>query len=365
MSDAKRLRVSENKRYLVYEDGAPFFYLGDTAWELFHRLNREEADFYLETRAAQGFTAIQAVVLAEFDGLRTPNAQGDVPLQDSDPTQPVEAYFQHVDTIVDKAASLGLFVAMLPTWGDKWNQKQPNEYAGPEIFTPENAAIYGEWLGRRYRDKPIIWVLGGDRSVEDDMHRAITRSMAEGLARGDGGAHLMTFHPDGRQSSSLNWHQDDWLGFNMLQSGHQGRDVPNDAMIASDYNKTPVKPCLDGEPCYEDHPVMTPRWGATPGEWFDEYDVRKACYRALFAGAHGHTYGCHDMWQMWDENRAVVNCVRTPWHQAIHLPGANQMRYARAAAIAPVSVARARQRFDRQGSRAAGSRQSAPDNRDA
>ena len=38
-----RLRVSDNQRYLVHADGTPFFYLGDTAWELFHRLDREEA----------------------------------------------------------------------------------------------------------------------------------------------------------------------------------------------------------------------------------------------------------------------------------------------------------------------------------
>src|SRR5262249_34998978 len=64
-----RLKVSENHRFLVYENGLPFFYLGDTAWELFHRLNREEAERYLRNRAAKQFTVIQAVVLAELDGL--------------------------------------------------------------------------------------------------------------------------------------------------------------------------------------------------------------------------------------------------------------------------------------------------------
>ena len=64
-----RLKVSDNKRFLVTESGAPFFYLGDTGWELFHRLNREEADRYLENRAKKGFTVIQAVALAELDGL--------------------------------------------------------------------------------------------------------------------------------------------------------------------------------------------------------------------------------------------------------------------------------------------------------
>ena len=37
------LKVSDNRRFLVHEDGSPFFYLGDTAWELFHRLTLDEA----------------------------------------------------------------------------------------------------------------------------------------------------------------------------------------------------------------------------------------------------------------------------------------------------------------------------------
>jgi hypothetical protein len=101
------LKVSENQRFLQYENGDPFFYLGDTAWELFHRLSREEADLFLETRAAQGYNVIQAVVLAELDGLRVPNYEGNLPLIDMDVTRPNEAYFEFVDYVVDKAASLG------------------------------------------------------------------------------------------------------------------------------------------------------------------------------------------------------------------------------------------------------------------
>ena len=77
----RQLRVSDNQRFLVYEDGRPFFYLGDTAWELFHRLDRDEADAYLEDRAAKRFTVIQAVVLAERDGLTVPNPYGHLPLR--------------------------------------------------------------------------------------------------------------------------------------------------------------------------------------------------------------------------------------------------------------------------------------------
>ena len=85
--DAKFLRVSKNGRYLEDKTGKPFLYLGCTAWELFHKLNREEATEYLENRKEKGFTVIQAVVLAELDGLRTPNAYGEIPLIDLDPTQ--------------------------------------------------------------------------------------------------------------------------------------------------------------------------------------------------------------------------------------------------------------------------------------
>ena len=83
-----KLRVAANHRYLEYDDGTPFFYLGDTAWELFHRLDREEAQYYLSNRAAKGFTVIQAVALAELGGTDVPNAYGELPLINRDPTTP-------------------------------------------------------------------------------------------------------------------------------------------------------------------------------------------------------------------------------------------------------------------------------------
>src|SRR5271167_1749371 len=39
-----KLKVSANGRYFVDQDGKPFFYLGDTAWLLFQRLNRAEVE---------------------------------------------------------------------------------------------------------------------------------------------------------------------------------------------------------------------------------------------------------------------------------------------------------------------------------
>ena len=109
-----RLRVSDNGRYLVKQDGSPFFYLADTAWGLFH-FNREDVDLYLKTRAAQRFTAIQAIV-AHYGGLDSPNAYGESVFLNKDPAHPNEAYFQQVDYVVNEAESLGLYVALVPLW---------------------------------------------------------------------------------------------------------------------------------------------------------------------------------------------------------------------------------------------------------
>ena len=66
------LRVSDNDRFLVSDKGEPFFWMGDTGWELFHKLTLPEAEYYLRNRSAKGFTVIQAVILSECDGLTTP-----------------------------------------------------------------------------------------------------------------------------------------------------------------------------------------------------------------------------------------------------------------------------------------------------
>ncbi|HEX2949371.1 MAG TPA: glycoside hydrolase family 140 protein, partial [Armatimonadota bacterium] len=241
---------------------------------------------------------------------------------DQDPKKPNEAYFAHVDGIVNLAASLGLHIGMLPTWGDKWNKCWG---VGPEIFTPDNAYEYGLFLGRRYVGKPIIWILGGDRAVETENHRAVLRAMAAGLREGDGGEHLCTFHPTGGHTSFESWPDEDWLDFHMWQTGHaRNRDCY--ACITHDYNQSPVKPCMDGEPGYEDHPS---NFDLNNG-YLEDYDVRKFAYWDVFAGAHGHTYGCHPIWQFWRPGSAGYSFVRRPWTEALQLPGSGQMQYVRA-----------------------------------
>jgi len=319
----RHLCVSDNGRYLQYRNGEPFLYLADTAWELLHRLDLSESKYYLRRRAVQGFTTIQTVIIGEQDGLHTPNANGDCPLCDDDPTQPTEAYFQHVDAVVDVAAEMGLTMALLPTWGAHWKSKN----GGTAIFTPESALSYGRFLGQRYVDSPVIWVLGGDRVVEGDKQRAVLDAMAEGLRQGDQGNHLITFHPCGPGHSSSQLHDAKWLDFNMIQSSHAARDHDNGLMIERDYGLLPVKPTLDGEPRYETIPIGFYNSDTAATRRFDDYDCRQAAYWAMLAGACGHTYGNNNVWQMWTPAREPAISANIPWYEAINHVGAVQMGY--------------------------------------
>ncbi len=315
------LKVSSNKRYLTKDDGTPWFYLADTIWELFHRTTREEADLILSDRAAKGFTAIQAVVLAEMDGLRIPNSYGHLPLHECDPEKPNEEYMRHVDWVVARANELGMYVAMLPTWGDKWNQCWGK---GPEIFNSDNAYSWGRYLGTRYRDADVIWVLGGDRQIHKPEHADVIDRMAEGLKAGDEGRHLMTFHPNGQFTSAQHFHNRHWLDFNMYQTGHTfGRD--NWRSIIDDFLRLPTKPCLDAEPGYEHHPSGF----KIDNGLLTDVDCRQFAYWAICAGACGHTYGCHEIWQLFDVGRESATHAFLPWREAMHLPGSGQMKFVR------------------------------------
>jgi hypothetical protein len=334
-----KLRVSDNKRFIVSQDGKPFFYLADTGWELLHRLDRKQAVEYLDLRAKQGYTAIQAVALAELDGVTDPNPYGHLPLVDKDPTKPATTpgsnpndkkaydYWDHVDYIVDQANARGLYIAMLPSWG-RWVNKNDRQDEG--LLTTQNGVAYGEFLGKRYGKKGVIWVMGGDRVATgyEDVWRAIAKGVAIGVTgKEDYSGVFMTFHPRGGGTSSEYFHNDEWLDINMHQTGHSlAQDTRSWEKISRDYDRTPTKPVLDGEPLYEDHPLA---FRARDNGYSFDAHVRQRAYWSVFAGSCGHTYGNHSVWQMYGPERRPINGPLLFWNEAIHRPGAAQMQYVR------------------------------------
>lgn len=148
------------------KSGDPFFWLGDTGWLLFGKLNREEAVKYLDDRSQKGFNVIQVMVL---HNTALVNVYGDSALvrksvahpkitkgnSFNDPIQ--YDFWDHVDFIIDEAAKRGLYMALVPVWGS-------NVKAGA-VKQPQ-ARIYAKWLADRYRNKSnIIWLNGETRML--------------------------------------------------------------------------------------------------------------------------------------------------------------------------------------------------------
>jgi hypothetical protein len=315
----QRIVVSPNHRFLQHTDGTPFFWLGDTAWHLFIKLDREEVERYLENRRQKGFTVIQAVAL--LPGLRG-GAYG-APFIDSDPMRPTVDFWNHIDWVIDLAAKKGIYVAMLPCWGRLLDDGTLN--AG-------NAVAYVKWLGARYGRHPnLFWILGGD--TLGDRHLDLWNAMGTALKEADP-SHLITFHPFGRTQSSRWFHSEPWLDFNMFQSGHRRYDQDTEPgakgednwrYVAEDYAKKPLKPTVDGEPSYEGipqglHDATQPYWKAA--------DARRYAYWSVFAGALGHTYGDNAVFQMHKPGDGPGGYApKNYWYEAIDDPGAGQMQH--------------------------------------
>lgn len=328
VSDAKcKVTVHPEGRFLMYEDGTPFFWLGDTAWQMFHRHTRESAGIYLRDRAMKGFNVIQGVCLAEHGGLSSPNAMGEWAFLDEDYTVPNDKYFDHIEYIVDLADSLGMMIGLLPTWGDKVNLKWG---PGPVIFdTEEKAFAYGKYVGERFADKDnIIYIMGGDRPADgcEDIFRAMAKGIAVGICgKEDYSCCLMTYHPWGGTSCTKWFTDEPWLDFYAQQNGHP-YDVPLWDRIAGDYNLvTPVRPVLDIEPLYDEHAIdfdMKKNGVST------DYHTRRYFYHEVFSGACGHTFGSTGVWQVYDPDKyRPAGDVFTRWEESLGRIASYQMGY--------------------------------------
>lgn len=310
------LTISQNNRYIL-KDGKYFPYLADTAWTLVQRLTRDEIIFYLDKRASQGFNAVQVSAISELDGIRVSNREGFLPFEKGDVSKPVEEYFSLVCFVADECEKRNMILVLLPTWGDKFNQKWG---VGPEIFTPENAFLYGEFLAQTIGAREnIIWMLGGDRPLETEEHRLIIDSMADGIRNGETVKHLMTYHPCGEASSVDFVAQKDYIDFHSLQSGHSFGGFNSEKMIEKTL-RLEDKPCLDAECFYEDFPIgFELKWNYR----LCAKDIRRRIYKNLMAGALGHTYGHQSVWCFRD---AIDQEYIYDWRTALERPMAYMMQ---------------------------------------
>ena len=255
-----KLMVSEEGRYLKHENGTPFFWLGETGWLLPQRLNRDEAEYYLEQCKQRGYNVIQVQTLNNVPSI---NTYGQYSMTDgynfkNINQKGVYGYWDHMDYIIRTAARKGLYIGMVCIWGSPVSRGE---------MTVEQAKAYGKFLAERYKDEPnIIWFIGGD--IRGDVKTAEWEALATSIKAIDKN-HLMTFHPRGRTTSSTWFNAAPWLDFNMFQSGHrrygqrfgdgdypieENTEEDNWRFVERSMATNPMKPVIDGEPIYEEIP---------------------------------------------------------------------------------------------------------------
>lgn len=288
------IALSTDKKYLVNTiTGQPVFITGDLAYSLALNLSsNKDIEFYLSTRQSMGFNLIWVATVDQAYLVNPPgNALGQVPFIGYPGeggkafTHMNEAYFEHLDYVIQRAAAHGItvllnvaFVGSGPTWCSDdtgWCR---------ELLTASDTDLraYGTYLGKRYRSYPnIIWMLGGDCDLTDyPIFKEKMDDIANGIKTMDS-VHLMTIEtlpPNGASQDNMNGSS--WIDLNFLY-----QDAPGMAAKANaDYLRTDYLPMFIGEDNLENETV-------------DEFVERRQIYQGVLGGAHlGFIFGNCVIW---------------------------------------------------------------------
>jgi hypothetical protein len=287
------INVSRSGRHFVDGNGKPLFWQGDTEWELFHLFSAPDARTLLQRRRDEGFNVIQVMVTGvypEWGAMKrmTPWKDSQAWL-DNNPLTPNEDYFKRVDAIVAMAAESEMVLVIGVYHSVDQDKGRINL---------QNAEPWARWLAQRYRHaRNVVWSMYPHAVASSEP---VIRATVQGLREGDGGAHMITMHPDPSPRSSSFMHTEPWLSFNTLQTW--GTGLTNYDMVSADYARMPAKPVVDGEARYEEEDGTTP------------LEVRRAGYWACLAGGFC-SYGHRDNWMS-----------PKTWRNWWGTPGASQLK---------------------------------------
>jgi len=312
-----RLRVADNQRTLAWEDGTPFFWLGDTVWEMAWKSTPEQAIAYLDDRQSKGYSVVQIVTMSHqyFQSFGVENRLGDQYFADEDLNKLNPRYFDYVDFLVREANKRDMIVALVPLWAYMMELHFVPEYHAYNLSIAQSMNV-ADYVGARYAGDDVMWIVGGDNAYTTPQMKQFWSDWANRLKNASGGWHLMTLHPKG-YTSSFDFFPPEtpWMDLQMYQSSHlAGGDYTWQAARRG-WDLNPIKPVINGEPNYED--IYHNLW--EPGDTVSvatfrilPQHVRQAAWESLLSGATGGvTYGGNGVWQ---------------WHIP-DFPGSHNARY--------------------------------------
>src|SRR5207342_114784 len=167
-----------------------------------------DAKKFLLDRKSQNFNTIMVQIIPFSKQIRSDDDKSPVGLPafiDNDINKPNEAFFAHLDSVLELCNQLNIAVMIAPLYlgccQDGWLEII-QQYKNAE----EKCRQYGQWFANRYKHFPnLIWLSGGD-------HNPVPESIAfaEGIASVDT-THLHTFHAhpgktSGERFRGAKWH---------------------------------------------------------------------------------------------------------------------------------------------------------------
>ena len=307
-------KVSDNRRYLAYADGAPFLWIGDTAWAVPQRANDEEWEAYIADRTVKHFTIIQVAPAPEWAGQT--DRQGQRPFTDKACVQWNPAYWQSFERKVQRANEEGLAVLLVGLMEPVSRYPKSRE-----------ACLFARNIVARLFGNFVVFSPSFDSEVMP-LAQEVGRA-----ARDATSVHLITQHPgtpwnQPTPTFSDQYYDEPYLDFVGVQTGHNGGHLDWCAHHAIEWNlhlyrHEPHKPVINLEAMYDAQ--GTNDWRAI--------DARSLAWRTWLSGAMGYTYGAGDLPPKVPRgNGAVWKWVTDSekydyWEKALQWESAFQMQY--------------------------------------
>lgn len=319
------VQVSRDKRHLAHEDGTPFFFVGDTAWN--GPLLSSDADWniYIWERVRQRFNAVQWVT-TQWRAAPNGDREGRKAYTGKDKISINPEFFQRLDEKVITMNQAGLLSVPVLLWA---NGGGAHPEVNPGISLPEGQATkLARYMVARWQADDVLWILPGDgdyRGPRADKWKRIGRGVFSDISHAP-----VSLHPGGMQWVMDAFDKETWVDINGYQSGHTDSDNNlrwiHSGPASSGWKTNEVRPSISLEAPYEYH------YAGGTQQRMSDFVVRRAHWWSILnAPPAGITYGAHGVWG-WDDGTTYPvdhpnTGVPLHWKEALDLPGAQQMRY--------------------------------------
>lgn len=313
------LRLSS--RHVLSARGTPLLLHGDAPWSINVQLTQPQVDTYLNDRTSRGFNAILFEVIERLYSNNSPaylNRNGDQPFTTMSPVSwnsRVNAYWSHVDYIVNGAKAHGMVCFITPAYmGFNNNQNGDGWVSDTDAASAGDLQNYGAFLASRYNQGNVIWVMGGDYAGTT-AQRDKQWNIAVGIRSLDPSA-LLIGHParaDGDGYSLWGPGGQNYAGWNLNSVYTNSTDVVSEAATA--YGRSPARPAIGIEFWYENENSMT-----TNG-------LAYQAVQAYLSGCCGHFFGNNPLWGFGEPTANGGAGAAAALASALNTPGAQAMTH--------------------------------------